>query len=80
MGKTERIVIASNSYPSELVKSKMLKLNQFHIEYVIDCMKSNTTEVHNIKKYLMATLFNAPNTMTSYYQAKVNHDYPEFAQ
>ena len=77
--KSESIVIASNRYPTEVVKSKFLKLNSSHIEYVIDCFKANTTKVHNIKKYLLATLFNAPTTMSGYYQAEVNHDFPQFA-
>ena len=77
--KSESIVIASNRYPTEVVKNKFLKLNSSHIEYVIDCFKANTTKVHNIKKYLLATLFNAPTTMSGYYQAEVNHDFPQFA-
>ena len=77
--KSESIVIASNRYPTAVVKSKFLKLNSSHIEYVIDCIKENTTKVHNIKKYLLATLFNAPTTMSGYYQAEVNHDFPQFA-
>ena len=36
----------------------------------------NTTKVKNIKKYLLAALFNAPSTMNGYYQAEVNHDMP----
>jgi len=77
-GKT--IVIASNEYPTELVKSKFLKLDSMHLEYVMDCFKSNTTKVMNIKKYLMASLFNAPSTISGYYQAEVNHDMPQFAK
>ena len=77
--KGERIVIASNVYPMELVKSKFLKLNDTHILYVLDCMKGNTTKVRNIKKYLLAALFNAPTTISGYYQSAVNHDMPEFA-
>ena len=77
-GKT--IIIASNEYPTELVKSKFLKLNCMHLEYVMDCLKSNTTKVMNIKKYLMAALFNAPSTISGYYQAEVNHDLPQFAR
>ena len=77
--KSESIVIASNRYPTAVVKSKFLKLNSSHIEYVIDCFKANTTKVHNIKKYLLATLFNAPTTMSGYYQAEVNRDLPQFA-
>ena len=67
-------VIAGDVFPSEIVKSKLLKLNSEHIEYVIACMKSNTSKVRNIKKYLLAALFNAPSTMDSYYTARVNHD------
>ena len=41
--KSESIVIASNRYPTAVVKSKFLKLNSSHIEYVIDCFKANIT-------------------------------------
>lgn len=77
--KNESIIIASNKYPAELVRSKFLKLNSSHVEYVIGCFKGNTTKVHNIKKYLLTTLFNAPSTISGYYQAAVNHDYPQYA-
>lgn len=76
LNKNESMVIASNTYPVALVKSKFLKLNYSHIEYVMDCFKSNTSKVKNIKKYLLAALFNAPSTMDSYYRAEVNHDMP----
>ena len=33
-------------------------------------------DVKNIKKYLLAALYNAPATMQGYYQAEVNHDMP----
>ena len=77
--RNNEIVVASNKYPAELVRSKFLKLTSSHIEYAMGCMKANTTKVHNIKKYLLATLFNAPSTISGYYQAEVNHDYPQFA-
>ena len=73
------IVIASNSFPKEVVKSRFLKLNFSHLEYVMSCFKSNTTKVKNIKKYLLASLFNAPSTMNGYYTAEVNHDMPQYA-
>ena len=75
----EKILIASNWYPANLVKGKLLKLNYSHIEYVLECMKKNTTKVKNIKKYMLAALFNAPTTMDGYYRAEVNHDMPQFA-
>ena len=50
-----------------------------HVGYVMDCMKRNTTKVQNIKKYLLAALFNAPSTFDGYIQAEVNHDFPQYA-
>ena len=79
MNTNEKILIASSWYPAQLVKSKFMKLSYGHIEYVLDRLKSNTTKVRNIKKYILAALFNAPTTMDSYYRAEVNHDFPQFA-
>ncbi len=70
----KRLTVASDEYPAELVKAKLLKLNSSHIRYVLDCMKENTADIRNIKKYLLASLFNAPSTMEHYYTSKVNHD------
>ena len=68
------IRIAGDDYPREVVKSRFLKVNFSHVEYVFDCLDSNTTKVRNIKSYLLAALYNAPTTMDSYYRAEVNHD------
>ena len=68
------IRIAGDDYPAELVKSKFMKLNSSHIEFILDCMRENTTKVRNMKHYLKAVLFNAPSTIDSYYTALVNHD------
>ena len=76
MCKNDKILIASNWYPASLVKKKFLMLTYSHIEYVLHCMRGNTTKVKNIKKYLLAALFNAPSTMNGYHQAEVNHDMP----
>ena len=70
----EMIRIAGDDYPAEVVKSRFLKLNSSHIEYVLDRMRENTTYVRNIKKYLLAALYNAPVTMDSYYTSLVSHD------
>ena len=77
--RNETILIASNKYPAELVKSRFMKLTDSHIEYAINCMRTNTTKVRNIKKYMMAALFNAPSTMSGYFQAEANHDMPQYA-
>lgn len=68
------IRIAGDDYPAELVKGKFMKLNNSHIQFVLDCMRQNTTKIRNIKKYLLAVLFNAPNTIDSYYTSLVAHD------
>jgi hypothetical protein len=66
--------IAGRDYPYSLVKSKFLKLNASHLKYVISCMERNTTKVANIKSYLVTALYNAPSTISHYYNAEVNHD------
>ena len=68
------IRIAGDDYPAELVKAKFMKLNSGHFEFVMDCLKNNTTEIRSIKKYLLAVLFNAPSTIDPYYTALVAHD------
>ena len=72
--RRETIRIAGDDYPAEVVKSRFLKLNSSHIEYVLDRMRENTTYVRNIKKYLLAALYNGPATIDSYYASLVNHD------
>ena len=79
LSKNEFMIIASSTYPLELVRSKFLKLDYSHVEYVIGCLQRNTTKVKNIKKYLLAALFNAPSTINGYFRAEVNHDMPQFA-
>ena len=69
-----RIRVAGNDYPAEVVRSKLLKLSSEHIRFVMDCLKQNTTRIRNIRQYLLAALFNAPSTMSSYYTALVAHD------
>ena len=68
------IRIASDDFPAEVVKSRFLKLNSSHIQYIMACMKENTTRIRNIKKYLLAALYNATFTIGSYYSALVQHD------
>ena len=72
--KNETVTIASNVYPHELLKSKFLKIYSEHVEYIINCVSHNKTKINNIKQYLLAAIFNAPNTIGSYYTTKMNHD------
>ena len=72
--KRKTVRIAGEDYPYELVKSKFLKLNSGHLEYVIGCMHETNTKITNIKSYMVTTLYNAPTTMNHYYQQEVQHD------
>lgn len=68
------IRISGQDWSAEAVRSRFLKLDMFHIQYVFDCLDRNTTEIHNIRAYLLSSLYNAPTTMGSYYTARVNYD------
>ena len=71
------IRIAGDEKPAGVVKSRFMKLNMDHIRYVMDCMQENTTKIRSIKQYMLAALYNAPATISSYYRAEVNHDMAE---
>lgn len=70
--KTTRI--AGSDFPHEVVRSRFLKLDSGHIEYVMEALQKNTSDVRNMKQYLLAVLFNAPTTMNNSYTSRVNHD------
>lgn len=74
LSKRPYIRIAGDDFPREVVRSRFLKINSSHVEYVFDCIDNNTTKIGNIKAYLLTALYNAPATMGSYYRAEVNHD------
>ena len=72
--KRNTIRINGEEYPYELVKSRFLKLNSSHVLYVMDRMRDTTTKITNIRSYLITALYNAPSTMSHYYQQAVQHD------
>ena len=72
--KHNTIKIGGENYPYELVKSKFLKLNSSHLEYVIGCMQNTTSKIMNIKSYMLTALYNATSTMNHFYQQEVQHD------
>lgn len=70
----QTIRISGDDKPAEVVRSQFLKLNREHITFVLDSLSQNTTRIRNIKQYLLATLYNAPLTIGSYYRSLVSHD------
>ena len=69
------IHINGEDMPQQVVKSRFLKLDSSHIEYVFHAMKECPSDIRNIRAYLLTTLYNAPATMDNFYSAKVNHDF-----
>lgn len=61
-------------YPADLVKQRLRSLNIDHLRYVMECMTGNTTQIRNMKQYMLTALFNAPVTIDTHYTAMVNHD------
>ena len=74
------IRIGGQDLPQKVVKSRLLKLNSGHIEYVMTCLAHNTTKIRNMKNYLLTTLYNAPSTMDAFYQNWVQSDNPAMAR
>ena len=72
--KRPLIRIGAEERPAEIVRSRFMKLNAEHIRYVMDCFKENTTKIRNIRQYMLTTIYNAPTTIDTYYDALVRHD------
>lgn len=72
--KRPLIRIGAEERPAEIVRSRFMKLNIEHIRYVMDCFKENTTKIRNIRQYMLTTIYNAPTTIDTYYDALVRHD------
>ncbi len=72
--KRETITIASDTHPIEQVKKRFESIDSGHIEYILECLDKNTSDIRNIKQYLLSVIFNAPQTMDNYYTAAVKHD------
>ncbi|MCL2053023.1 MAG: DUF6017 domain-containing protein [Oscillospiraceae bacterium] len=68
------IRIAKQEIAQEAVKSRFLKIDSSHIEYVFLCLSKNTTKIRNIKEYLKTVLYNSVVTISNFYSAEVNHD------
>lgn len=75
--KRDTVRVNGEELPCEIVKSRFLKLNSSHIDYVLTAMKKSAPDVRNIRAYLITALYNSPTTIDSYYSAWVNHDMHE---
>lgn len=72
--RKKTVRINGEEKPIEVVKSQFMKLDSSHIEYIMDCFHSQVTDIHNIRRYMLTMLYNAPQTIDHYYTAKVRYD------
>ena len=63
--KRSTLRVAGEEAPRGLVRSRLLKLGREHIRYILDCLEHNTTQVRNVRQYLLTTLYNASLTMVN---------------
>ena len=68
------IRVNGEDIPHDIVKSVLLKLNSSHIEYILEAMDNNISDVRNIRSYLITALYNSRLTLNSYWKSRVNHD------
>ena len=67
--------IGGEDLPAAQVKERFYRLDSGHLEYVFDCLRNNTTQIRNIRAYLLTALYNVPTTISNYYQAAAQHDF-----
>ena len=67
--------LGKEQIPIEIIKERFRQLTQMHVAYVLDSLQTTTTQINNIKAYLLTTLYNAPTTMGFFYSAQVRHDF-----
>ena len=78
--KRKMLRIAGDDKPAEVVRSRFMKLNADHIQFVLKCLAENSSPIRNMKQYLLASLYNAPTTMQLTYQNRTNHDFAHGSQ
>jgi len=74
MPEDATIKVNGVSLPVSIVKQRFLEIRQGHIDYILDSLRDNPSDIKNIRAYLVTTIFNAPATISQYYRSKVNHD------
>ena len=67
--------LGKDQIPIEIIKERFRQLTQMHVAYILDSLRATTTQINNIKAYLLTALYNAPTTMGFFYAAQVRHDF-----
>ena len=70
----DAVRLGKEQIPIEIIKERFRQLTQMHVAYILDSLRTTTTQINNIKAYLLTALYNAPTTMGFFYSAQVRHD------
>ena len=70
----DAVRLGKEKIPIEIIKERFRQLTQMHVAYILDSLRTTTTQINNIKAYLLTALYNAPTTMGFFYSAQVRHD------
>ena len=66
--------LSSETIPMPKVQARFRWLRFAHTAFVQDALENTTSEIKNIKAYLLTALYNAPMTIGPYYSARVKYD------
>ena len=67
------IMIGGRKRPQVVVKSRFMKLNRTHIEYVLQCLSKNTEEIRDMRHYILVTLYNISTDTKPMIRSKKNN-------
>ena len=70
------IYVNKQPFPPEVVRSRLLKITEPHMEYVVNSFRDNPNPdgIHNVRSYMLTMLYNAPVTFKAHICQQVNHD------
>lgn len=66
--------VGGQDMPRQQVEERLLSLDFTHIDYVLEAIGKVTQPIHNMRSYLLTSLYNAPTTIDAYYDALVARD------
>lgn len=55
--------VNGENVPKEIVKDRLLSIDNSHIEYVLSSIRKHNGKIRNIRAYLITALYNAPTTL-----------------
>lgn len=73
---SNKLKVGNSEYPSDVIRSKISKLNIFNLEYVLNSYHqvSKTTEIKNPLMYMCSCIFNSLSNTKFGIEAKANFD------